>query len=148
LDPLKSDPWARLAEESISNPVKSRMKAAATREQRRQEKAKAEGDILFKEWKTWHEQRKAELLAGPYGQDALQLLNFIEQMTLDDAARLIELIEASAIRSADRNTRRQILSLISRGIIYVREANGLDPFDDPLPDDDPDVFQRVKCLLI
>jgi hypothetical protein len=142
-----SDPWERLAKEAISNPVKSRMKAAATREQRRQEKAKADGEYLYREWRKWHEERKAELLAGPHSQDALQLLNFLEQMTLDDAERLIEVVEASPLRTADADTRTRILSLISHGIVYVREANGLDPFDDPLPNDEPNAFLRIKTLL-
>jgi hypothetical protein len=137
------DPFERLANQQISAPIKSRIKAAATRAERKRQKELQERDTLFRIWKKWHEERKAELLNDPA---ARELALFIEQMTLGNAERLIELVEASPLRGVDDNTRFLMLDLIGRGITYLREASGLDPFDDPL-DDEPNAFLIIKELL-
>lgn len=48
------------------------------------------------------------------------------------------------LRLAPLEYRCAALDLIDTRIIKIRENAGLDPFDDPLPDDDDDVFRLCK----
>lgn len=141
-----SNPFQRLAEQQISNPVKSRMKAAITREQRRRAKQLSDDAILFKQWKEWHQKCKAELLVGPYGEAASELADFIEHMSIRDGDALITKVERGPWVSADTDSRYQVLRMIDHSIVYLRESNGLEPFDDPL-DDDLNVFLQIRQML-
>jgi hypothetical protein len=135
-----TSPWEVLAERQIVAPRKARMRAAETR---RQKKLK-ERDTLFRAWKKWHEERREQFLQHD---GAAELVALIERMTLDDGDALIDLVEHSPLRHADQETRSLALSLINNGIIYLRESNGLVPFDDPLPDEEPSAFFVVKEML-
>lgn len=141
-----SNPFLRLAEQQISNPVKSRMKAAATREQRRRAKQLSDNAILYKQWKQWHDKCRAELLAGPYGEAASELADFIASMSIQDGDALIAKVERGPWVSADTDSRYQVLRMIDHSIVYLRESNGLEPFDDPL-DDDLNVFLQIRQML-
>src|SRR5678815_4047742 len=121
---MSDNPFTRLAERQISNPVKSRMKAAQTRKDRRLQKAMYERNYLYREWKAWHDKRKAELLSGSYAEAAGELAEFLEGMSLYDGEKLIALVAAGPWLESDADTRFEILALINRGIVYRREAEG------------------------
>lgn len=137
-----SDPWEKLAEKQIVSPRKARLRAA----EKRQQKALVERDLLFKMWQDWHAERRKDLLNGSHADAAFELINFLERMTLYDGAALLALIEAGPWRNADDDTKFLVLSLIDGDIAYLREREGLPPFDDDLGDD-PTVFQIIRELL-
>lgn len=143
------DPWEQLADEQIVNPVKSRMRAAETRAKRRLEKAKSDKDYLHKEWLAWRAKQRAALIDGPYGEAAAELADFIERMEFRNGEQLITKVQTGPWVSADTDSRHEILRLISHGIIYRRELEGLPPFDDSMPfsGEEPTVFERCREIL-
>jgi len=135
-----SNPWLDLAEKQIASPVKARSRAA----EKRLKKKLEEDKILFRLWKKWQAERREQLMQH---EGADELIAFVETMTLEDADALIELIEHSPLRHGNREVRSLTLSLISNAIVYLRERSGLEPFDDPLPDEEPTAFFIVREML-
>jgi hypothetical protein len=144
-----NDAWEDIANEQIVSPRKARMRAAETRAQRKREKELNDREYLFRQWQKWHQERKAELLAGAWSEAATELANFLERMTLEDAEALVSLIERGPWRRADRDTRFLVIELVSHSIMYLREKTELPPFDDPLPfsNDDLNAFLIIRELL-
>ncbi len=134
------NPWEELAERQISAPRKARMRAV----EKRLAKKKIEENILYDLWQRDFRDRRKQLMQHAGGPE---LLAFIEKMSLYDADRLIALVEASPLRSAEPAVRGTALSVINGGIIYLRESAGLAPIDDPLPDEEPSAFIILRKML-
>jgi hypothetical protein len=118
-----------------------------SRRQRAQEravrKALAERDYLYREWKKWHEEQLKQFLSGDYAKAASKLHEFLSDADLDSGDRLIELVKNGPWLEADDETQYQVLRMISHRIIYMRESNGLEPFDDPI-DGELNVFLEIR----
>jgi hypothetical protein len=142
--PSCQEAFEALAERQVCAPRKARARAA---ERRAAEKALRERDQQCAAFHRWHQKRVDELLAGPYGDQARELVAFLATLALDQAPELITLVERSPWRGADPDTRFQILRLIDRGIARVRERAGLAPFDDALPGESPTAFQIIREAL-
>ena len=143
-----TDPFDDFAEENTSRARKAMLARAETREQKRKAKQLIERDYLFEQWQKWHKKRKAELLAGEWARPAQKLIDFLERMDFNSADELIELMRPW--RHADDDTRFLVQSIVGHAIIYLRESNGLPPFDDPLPfsmDDEPNVTMVIREML-
>lgn|SRR5262249_11120393 len=136
-----------LAERQIPAPVKARRRAAERRAATREERALAERDSMFCTWKNWRRERLDELLKGPYGDAAQELVAFLQEMKLTDDAALLERVRAGDWHRADADTRFEVLSLINAAIVHARELAGLEPFDDGLPDETPATFLIVRELF-
>lgn len=135
------NPFEALADRQIVSPRKARMRAA---EKRRQKKL-IERDILFDLWKKWHDKKRRELMSGPHGEAAAALIDFVEQMTEDQAADLIAL--ARVWVDADADMRRQVLQIVDHAIIHLRERAGFAPFDDAFPGEDDTAFLIIRKML-
>ena len=150
-DDYEPNIWERVGERQIVAPRKRILKGIETRRRNRQQeaqdKALKERDILFGMWTKWHAERRKELQKGPCGVQAIELATFLDNMTLSDGGRLIELVESGPWKYADADTRFLAFEMVSLSIIALREKNDMLPFDDPLPDEEDDVFQQVKRLL-
>jgi len=100
------------AEKNTSAAVKARQRAVETRRtkaaEKAAEKALAERDDLFRLWKRWRRERLDELLAGPHGAAARELVAFLRAMTLDDGTRLVEFIRTAGWAPADADTKFEI----------------------------------------
>lgn len=146
---MSDDPYAKLAEEQISNPIKARMRAAKTRAERKAAKAIDDKQIQFELWRKWHHKQTKKLLSGPYKTPAGTLSRFLANMTLQHGPELIELVGRGPWRDSDPDTRYLVLSLIDSRIVYLREAEGWPPFDDAMPflDNKPTLFLRIREML-
>jgi len=71
----------------------------------------------------------------------------LEAMTLNRAPALIATIKAGPWRSADDDTRFQILSIVNAAIVSLRERHKLPPFEDPLPGAPLNAFLVIRELL-
>jgi hypothetical protein len=134
------DPFERIAERRFAG---ARKVVSATAK----EKALVERDELFRLWKKQQQKRRDELLKGAYGAEATRLADLLERMTIHDTTALLELVEQGPWRNVDADTRYQVLGMIDRAIIYVRECEGLAPFDDALPGEEPTVFEIIRERL-
>lgn len=139
------DPFADYGEQNTPGPVKARMRAAAKRAER-EAKKKLERNYLLEEWQKWHQRKRDNLMQSEYGAEAQQLADFIESMKISDADALLTLVNTAPWQDAPDDVRFQALGMIDRAIVYLRETNGMAPFDDGL-DDDLTVFQIIREML-
>ena len=139
--------FLEFAEKQTPASVKARQRAAEKRRTTESKKALAERDDLFRLWKRWRRERLETLLAGPHGDAARELVAFLQAMTLDDGAQLVELVCAAGWGHTDADTKFEILSLINAAITALRERAKLPPFDDPLPDAAPTTFLIIRELF-
>jgi len=145
----KQDPFAKLAEEMMTAPIRAQLKAAKTREERRQAQQASDKDVLHRTWKQWHSKRAQTLQTGPYGNDVAEVISFLESMTLQDGGEIVALIERGPWRDADAETKDLLLGLINRRIMYLRQAEGWSPFDDSIPhfDESATAFEIIRGVL-
>lgn len=146
--------FLNLAETQIAAPIKARHRAAEARQAKApmaltpDEKKQRDQQKLLRQWRSWHHEKEIALLAGPYGKDIAGLREFIKTMTLSSSGALVRLIEnATWLRNADHETRYGVLSIVSHGIVRLREQNGLAPFDDSLMGEPLTAFQQIKEML-
>jgi hypothetical protein len=135
------------AEKHTPAPVKALQRAAAKRAATAAEKREAVRDQMTGMWRVWRAERVRQLLEGPYGKPAHELVVFLGTMKLADEAALIELIKRAPWRTADADTRFEILALVNAAITTLRERTGLPPIDDALPDQEPTAFLVIRELL-
>jgi hypothetical protein len=139
--------FLEFAEKQTPASVKARRRAVEKRRATEAEKALAERDDLFRLWKRWRHERLETLLAGPHGDAARKLVAFLQAMTLDDGARLVEFVRAAGWAHADADTKFEVLSLINTTITALRERAKLPPFADPLPSAAPTAFLIIRELF-
>jgi hypothetical protein len=132
-----------VADRQVVAPVKARQRQVKTRRARRA----VHGDQLGAGYRRWRDERREALLAGPYRHPVRRLISFLKSMGLQDGAALIQLVEREQWRSADFDTRHEILALIDNAVISLRERHGLPPFDDALPAELPNVFLLIREAL-
>jgi hypothetical protein len=130
--------FLELADRQISSPRKARMRAAEKREDKAQERLA----LLYEKRR---KEQVAKLLAGPHGEAARALIAFLDAMTLNHGKELISVMEPW--RSADANTRFEVLSLADSAIMKLREQRNWPVFDDPLPSAPPSVFLIIREML-
>lgn len=134
-------------------PVKSRLKifksyTDAPMMPTKEEKAQREKHTLLRGWRKWRREREEIVLAGPHGKDVRGLIAFCDTMTLSSADALVRLVrDAAWLRSADADTRFEVLSMISARISKLLTVNGLDPLDDPIDDAPPNAFLQIREIL-
>jgi hypothetical protein len=132
-----------VADRQVAAPVKARRRAVETRGA----KHAVHRDELGKAYRRWRDECRGALLAGPYGDAARRLMGFLEVIGLHDGAALIRLVESGHWRSADFDTRHELLALIGSAVISSRERYGLPPFDDALPAEPPNAFLLIREAL-
>jgi hypothetical protein len=127
------------ADRQISGPCiqAAEQRATALLEQRNQ----------FSRWRAWHRSHRETLLAGPYARQAQKLAPFLDPLSLNNAAELIEYVCADRWSSADEDTRFVLLGLINGAIAALRKKRGLPPFDDVLPGEPLTVFSEIRKVL-
>lgn len=112
------------------------------------EQKRMEETILERRYKASKRQRNADLLAGPYGADIRVLVTFLRGMGPASGKELVARVsDAVWLRTADDDTRHAVLGIIGSAIARAREKRGLDPFDDPFPDQPPNAFVQIRAML-
>lgn len=144
------NPFAALAAEQVSAPVKARQRAAEKRRERSAaaEKQLAEDDQLLKLYRRHKREQVKALLAGPFGQDVRGLMAFMRTMTLSSAPALVRLVRESVwIKALPADQQYILLGVISHGITKVREREGLEPYFDGVYGDAPRAFEQIKTII-
>jgi hypothetical protein len=139
--------FEQLAETQVSSPVKARQKAAEARSERaKQADRQLEEDAqLLRLYRTHQRRDVRALLEGPFGKDVRGLMKVLRTMTLESGPALLKIVRSSAwLKEMPVEQRWIVLRLVSRAIIRVREAAGLQPFDDGLPGDPPKAFEQIR----
>jgi hypothetical protein len=138
--PPPASSFEALADRQITAPRKARARAAKNRQQ-----ALRERDQQVAAWRGWRRQGIDALLAGPYGSEAHDLIEFLRTLTFESGPELVK--RCGPWVAADPDTRFLVVSLINTAIAALREKHNLAPFDDALPGEPPTVFQIIReCL--
>jgi hypothetical protein len=143
-----SDPFENFLNDITSPAQRKRLDRVQSKAEVAKEKRLTERDVLMKRWHADRDKRKAELMKGDWKAPAIELVNFLDRMTMEEAPALIELVQVW--RHADGDTRFQVQMIISDAIMYLRECEGLPPFDDPIPyvdDDEPNASMIIREIL-
>lgn len=112
------------------------------------ERARVEETALLRRYKAWRRQSYADLLEGPHGTGIRDLMAFLRAMGLRDGKALLDRVRgATWLLGATEAVRFVVLRMIGAAIARVREREGLDPWDDPVWDRPPGVFQMARDLL-
>jgi hypothetical protein len=139
------------AEKNVPAAVKAQQRAVEKRRTRAAEKAAekalAERDDLFRLWRKWRRERLENLLSGPHGERARELVAFLETMTLEDGARLVKLVRTAGWAGTDADTKFEVLSLINAAVTALRKRAGLAEIDDPLPPEKASAFLIIRELF-
>jgi hypothetical protein len=113
---------------------------------RRKEREQLEENAyLLRQWGAWHREELNKLLAGPHGAAVQALLEQLKHPTTGKA--LVAFIKGGPWRETDPDTRCEVLGVVDRAIVRQRERSGLPPFDDALPDANPNVFLVLRAWL-
>jgi hypothetical protein len=139
--------FLNVADQQISAPVKARQRAADRRMQARLDKDEADRERLMKAWCAVQQRQIDDALVGPYGAQVTALLAFLKELTLEREAELVGFVQADSWHHADPDTRFLAMRLVGGRLATLRENAGLPPFDDPLPDEPPSTFLRIREWL-
>jgi hypothetical protein len=115
------------------------------RRRRREQVQLEENAQLLRQWRAWHRDELAKLLAGPHGAAMQALLEQLKHPTTGKA--LVALVKAGPWRETDPDTRAEILGCIDRAIVRQRERAGLVALDDPLPGAPLNAFLTLRDWL-
>ena len=146
-DVQRSNAFLDFADKQTPAPVKARMRAAEKRAATAAEKKLAEREQLHRLWKDYRAERLGELLKGPYAKAVHELLVFLGTTMPADETALIALVKRGPWRTANADTRFEVLSLVDAALTSQRERAGLPPFDDALPGEPPTAFGIIRELL-
>jgi hypothetical protein len=109
------------------------------------EKKIREQEKLTRHWKKWRREKRQELIDKGFG----DVIAFLKNMNLNSAGELVKYVrESMVIKSANKETRADLLSEIDWSIIALREKSGYLAIDDPLPGQRPSAFQLIREYLI
>jgi hypothetical protein len=93
-------------------------------------------------------EEREKLLAGPYGAELREVIEFLERLTPERGAELVRWVQALEwLKTAPPDLRFEALHLISGAITSLRESQGLPAFDDPVFSERTSVFLRIRELL-
>jgi hypothetical protein len=135
------NPFTAFAEATVpARPTRPRATKA-------RDKALDDRDRKFRDWLRWQQRQVDDALVGPHGAALAELIKLLANLTLDQAAQLIALLQAGPWRAADPDTRYLVIRLCGSRLVSLREAAGLPPVDDPLPHEPPDTFLQIRELL-
>ena len=99
-------------------------------------------------WRAWHRQQMEAITNGPHGADWRELVRKVKSATFEDHGIILRAVRAADwLHEADIGTRVVAVSMVANAIVRLRELNGLAPFDDSLPGEDPTVFEIVRDEL-
>lgn len=108
----------------------------------------AEKDKLSAAYLRERRKRIDALCKGEHGAAVKELIRFMRGMTLRSGKELLARIQAADWAQAmEDDDRHLLLSIIGGAIRLMREREGLTPFDDPMFDQPPNVFQQAKAIL-
>ena len=112
------------------------------------EKALKERERLWRHYRSQRQKRRQELYQGHPRLEAFG--RQIRRFGPDDAAGFLTYVEEENrawLITAPPEIRAEALSMVSERIQRVRAREGLAPFDDPLPDEENDLYQMCKQEL-
>jgi hypothetical protein len=116
----------------------------SARRRRQQDQEHADDARLLRAWRKWHAEQLEEALAGAHGAMVADLMALLDKLELDSAAVLLALVERTDWTAVNYEVRLELLHQINDAVCRMRERHGLSPFDDGVPGDRSNLFQRIR----
>jgi len=112
------------------------------------DKAAHERQQLLRMFNKAMTQRRLDLLNGPLAEQVKGLLQILDSLEASSVPALTSyLAKCQWFLHAERPARMDILSIISMAIARHRVRNGLAPFDDSLPGEQPTAFEIIRSNM-
>jgi hypothetical protein len=127
--------FLELAERQMAAPVKARIRANETRRSKREQQRDEEQQRLSAYYCARRRQELDDALAGDDGAKLQALIAQLDTLTLETIPQLAAFVRAEGWHTAATTTLFVARRLAGESIMKLREKNGLEPFDDPLPGD-------------
>jgi hypothetical protein len=112
------------------------------------EKAVKEQSLLYRRYRAAKKEQFEELFATPVHGPLLRKFNStLGHFDIEDADRMVAFVRERTrvwLRAAPQDIRFAALQMVGHRITRIRQRAGLAPFDDPLPGEDPDVYQLCR----
>jgi hypothetical protein len=102
---------------------------------------------LRRAWRKWNRERLEAAMADAHGAIVGEIVEFLKSMALPSANALLALIRSYDWSEVDAETKFILLHTIDQRIISMREKNGMDAIDDPLPGQPDNVFRIIKTIF-
>lgn len=115
------------------------------RRRTKKEQELAERSRLARAWRAGHHERLEEALAGVHGAVLERLM--AQLANLKSARELVNAMAAEDWSVVDADTRLIVLHEINVAIAKLRSKSGLEPIDDPLPDQPDNAFRIINNLF-
>lgn len=149
-----SNPFELLAEQQINSPTRAKLRAAEKRAAKQtmvptdQEKKLIDQSRQLRSYRRWKRERIKQHLAIPYRPGFLALRRVLRSLTIETPDALLDFVAgASWLHAAPFETRAIVLDVISARISRLRIQNGLEPFDDSLPGEEPTAFEIIRAQI-
>jgi hypothetical protein len=107
----------------------------------------ADNARLLRAWKKFHRDECTTALVGPYGAVLGELFRMFANLQHVQPSQLAGYIRAIDWSEIDYPTRLVVLHEVNSAITKLREKSGLEPIDDPLPDQPDNVFRVIKAMF-
>jgi len=117
------------------------------RQRTAQEEKLADDACLLRAWKKFHRGERAEVLAGPHGALLNELFRMFANLKHVQPAQLVGYTRAINWLEIDYPTRLTVIHEANAAITKLREKQGREPIDDPLPEQPPSAFLILRELL-
>jgi hypothetical protein len=101
---------------------------------------------LLRAWRNWHAEQLTEALTGLH-RDVLGRV-MAQLKDLRSARELVTAMAAEDWSVVDADTRLVVLHQINVAIAALREKQGLEPIDDPVPGEPDNAFRIIKALFM
>jgi hypothetical protein len=144
---MTSNPFLDLAERQMPAPVKARERATEKRRSKRLQKHDDEQRKLSAYYKAHRRQELADALAGADGAKLKALIEMLDALTLETIPHLVAFVRAGGWHTAAASTLFLARCLASETIVKLREKSGLEPFNDPLPDEPATPEQELRVVF-
>jgi hypothetical protein len=136
--------FLELAERQMAAPVKARIRANETRRSKREQQHDEEQRKLSAYYKVQRRQELNDALTGDDGAKLQALITQLDTLTLETIPQLAAFVRASGWHSAAASTLFLARRLASEAIVQLRENDGLEPFNDPLPGEPATPEQELR----
>jgi hypothetical protein len=120
-------------------------------QQQAAEKALRDRERLYRNYRASKKRQYEELFAIPvHGKLLWQFNARLRAFGIKDPEQMVKYVQRESLawlKWAPEDIRAAALEMVGYRIVRIRARAGLVPFDDPLPDEEPDVFQLCKREL-
>jgi|SRR6185437_12203844 len=147
----------QVADRQLTNPQKAKERVKKKWEEKREAKARGptplqlkqmDDAVLLKMYRDWRREIKQKIVET-HTTNFAALMRLLRNLDWNRAEDVVEYVrDAAWLLRSDEGTRLATLSYIDGSLIRSRIRHGIAPIDDGFLDEPPDVFIRVRRIMV